>query len=115
MTARSYNRGHPIEFNKEKERWVYLGTKHVVDHLDYCSVCGKAPDIQTINGKRFDIDCCISNIVKALNDVGIETVASCCGHGKQPGNIVFKDGREIIIAPDFETGRKISSIFDPIF
>ena len=61
-----------------------------------------------------DVDSCIAPIVRALNDAGAITVASCCGHGKQPGNIALADGREIIIAPDYETGRRIDSIFPPI-
>lgn len=61
-----------------------------------------------------DIDSCIAPIVCALNDAGVVTIASCCGHGKRPGNIALSDGREIIIAPDYETGRLIDSIFPPI-
>ncbi len=114
MTARSHSRGHPIEFNEEKDRWVYKGSTHVVDHLHYCSTCGKSPDIQVISEKKFDIDCCISKIVKALNDVGLKTIASCCGHKRRPGSIILTDGREIIVAPDFESARKIDSIFPPI-
>lgn len=57
--------------------------------------------------KVVDIDSCIFPIVKALNDAEIETVASCCGHGKYTGNIALKDGRELIICPDYETGRKV--------
>ncbi len=114
MTARSHSRGHPIEFNEEKSRWVYKGTDHVVDHLDYCSTCGKNPDIQVINGKKFDVDHCISGIVKALNDAGLKTIVSCCGHKRKPGSIILADGREIIIVPDFESARKIDSIFPPI-
>lgn len=57
------------------------------------------------------IDACIAPIVKALNDAGAATVASCCGHGHRPGNIALADGREIIIAPDFETGRRIDKLF----
>ncbi len=115
MTARSHSRGHPIEFNVEKDKWVYKGTDHVVDHLDYCSICGKSPDIQVINGKKFAIDCCISKIVKALNDVGLKTIASCCGHKRQPGSIILEDGREIIIVPDFESARKIDKLFPAIY
>lgn len=37
-----------------------------------------------------DIDSCIAPIVRALNDAGVITVASCCGHGKRPGNIALK-------------------------
>lgn len=61
-----------------------------------------------------DVDSCIAPIVRALNDAGVITVASCCGHGKRPGNIALADGREIIIVPDYETGRRIDAIFPPI-
>lgn len=61
-----------------------------------------------------DIDSCIAGIVGALNDAGVVTVACCCGHGKRPGNIALSDGREVIIVPDYETGRRIDSLFPPI-
>ncbi len=48
-----------------------------------------------------DVDECISSIVQALNIAGIETVASCCGHGNLLGNIILKDNRVIEIHPDF--------------
>ena len=60
------------------------------------------------------IDGCVQQIVEALNAAGLETVASCCGHGKRPGNIALRDGREIIICPDYESGRKIDKLFPPI-
>lgn len=50
-------------------------------------------------------DPCIAPIVKALNEAGIPTVASCCGHGERPGNIALRDGRELILAKDFQEGR----------
>jgi hypothetical protein len=50
-------------------------------------------------------DPCIAPLVKALNDAGIRTVASCCGHGTANGNIMLGDGRELLIAADFEAGR----------
>lgn len=53
------------------------------------------------------IDECLKPIIKALNSVGVKTVASCCGHGKQPGNIALADGREIIILPNYETSREL--------
>jgi len=43
------------------------------------------------------IDNCIAPIVKALNDAGIYTVQSCCGHGKADGVIHLHDGRMLII------------------
>ena len=65
--------------------------------------------------KLTGIDACIAPIVKALNYAGIVTVASCCGHGKRPGNISLADGRELIVAQDYETGRAIDRAFPPIF
>ena len=60
------------------------------------------------------VDPCIARIAQALNDVGLQTIASCCGHGKQPGNIMLEDGREVFIAPDYEAARKIGRLFPPI-
>ncbi len=42
-------------------------------------------------------DPCLAPLIVALNSSGIKTVASCCGHGKIPGNIALADGRELII------------------
>jgi hypothetical protein len=60
------------------------------------------------------VDKCIASIVDALNKGGIKTVASCCGHGKRPGNIVLGDGRELIVCQDFATGRAVDAAFPPI-
>lgn len=43
-------------------------------------------------------DPCLSLIVTALNEGGIETVASCCGHGQRPGNVALADGRQLFVA-----------------
>lgn len=115
MTARSFNRGHEIEFDEDQDKWVYSGTKHVVDHLHYCSGCGKKPIIMEINRRTRDVDRCIAPIVKALNEAGVETVACCCGHKRRPGNIILKDGREVFIMPNFESARKIDKLFPPLF
>lgn len=45
------------------------------------------------------IDSCIAPIVKALNDAGITTIQSCCGHGKGDGRIDLEDGRVLIVKP----------------
>lgn len=50
-------------------------------------------------------DPCLEPLIRALNDGGVRTVASCCGHGKQPGNVALADGRELVIAPDYDTAR----------
>ena len=53
------------------------------------------------NYHTVSIDRCIAPLVQALNDAGIETIASCCGHGKLTGNIVLGDNRVLEIHPDF--------------
>jgi hypothetical protein len=70
--------------------------------------------LETASGKKVDVDGCIAPLVSALNAAGIETIACCCGHGKRPGNIALKDKRELIIAPDYKTGREIDRAFPPI-
>ena len=64
--------------------------------------------------KMVDIDSCIFPIIKALNDGMVVTIACCCGHGKRPGSIVLADGREFIIAPDYEIARIVEAAFPPI-
>ena len=44
------------------------------------------------------VDSCLAPIVKALNDAGIYTSQSCCGHGKENGTIFLHDGRVITIS-----------------
>ena len=39
------------------------------------------------------IDRCIATIVEALQCAGIDMRASCCGHGRRPGEILLQDGR----------------------
>jgi len=53
-----------------------------------------------INGRVRCIDWCIHHIVAALNAGGIETVASCCGHGEQAGRIDLADGRVLRIGEE---------------
>jgi len=59
----------------------------------------EALDIQTTKGKqRILVDSCITPYVKALNDAGLETTGSCCGHGKRGGYIVLKNGKFLTIS-----------------
>ena len=64
-----------------------------------CCPCGsyECQVPMPIAGRVRHIDICIAPIVAALNATNIETVASCCGHGKMAGNIALADGRELII------------------
>ena len=51
-------------------------------------------------------DPCLIPLVKALNDGGVRTIASCCGHGHVPfGSIALADGRELLILPDYDSAR----------
>ncbi len=50
-----------------------------------------------LKGRVVCVDWCIHHIVAALNAGGIETVASCCGHGTRPGRIDLQDGRTLTI------------------
>lgn len=50
-----------------------------------------------ISGKPKAIDSCIAPIVDALNKGGIATTGSCCGHGKNHGDILLADGRALVI------------------
>jgi hypothetical protein len=43
------------------------------------------------------VDSCIAPIIQALNDAGIYTSQSCCGHGKGDGRIDLHDGRILVI------------------
>ena len=38
-----------------------------------------------------ELDSCISQLVVALNEGGIKTTSSCCGHGKTDGYILCED------------------------
>jgi len=76
-------------------------------------MCDKIKTLK-INGKIRDIDECIFDFVKLLNDNGYTTIASCCGHGKQPINIALKDGREIRIIKNYKDARKVDKLFLPI-
>lgn len=70
-----------------------------------CDKCDHAGGLKTyanqaclpINGRIVCVDWCIHHIVAALNAGGVETVASCCGHGVETGRIDLADGRKLIV------------------
>lgn len=61
-----------------------------------------------------DVDSCIVPLVRALDDAGIRTIASCCGHGHRPGSIAIEDGRELLIARNFNEARALTAGFPDI-
>jgi len=79
-------------------------------------MCGTTPgSVETfaeqvcmpIRGRVECIDRCISQIVASLNAGNVQTVASCCGHGKLFGSIILQDGRCLVICPDLETHNSV--------
>ncbi len=104
MTATSESSGWKVVWHDE--RWVYSDTLEPIGMLRPCHNCLEGSTRLIIKHVRpdgrakqvgIDVDACIAPIVKALNEGGIYTMASCCGHGKMPGSIILADGREIII------------------
>jgi hypothetical protein len=93
--------------------------KHNLDYILYCPECEHGEALAEsdcshcdgaggkvtfenqaslpLNGKVQCIDWCIHQIVAALNAGGVETVASCCGHGEKRGRIDLADGRTLYI------------------
>jgi len=54
----------------------------------------------------------IADLVTALNLAEIPTIASCSGHGLRNGNIALEDGRELIIAENFEEARRMENAIE---
>ncbi len=55
----------------------------------------KLPGIDYTNKKeKVPIDQCISDLVLFLNNKGIHTYGSCCGHGEKEGWIQFRDDHD---------------------
>lgn len=40
-------------------------------------------------------DPCLAPLIESLNDAGLATIASCCGHGEYNGWVMFRDGRTV--------------------
>ena len=43
------------------------------------------------------VDFCIAELVSVLNRLGVATETSCCGHGKEVGEVLVADGTRIEI------------------
>lgn len=59
------------------------------------------------------VDPCIAPLVQALNNGGMRTTSSCCGHGQRPGTITLEGGLELLVA-DYDTARLIDPMFPDI-
>ena len=62
------------------------------------SVRNLAP-IRLTDGGAASCDPCpwFVRFVQALNDGGMRTAASCCGHGKCPPHVMLADGRWVVV------------------
>ena len=103
MTAKSHSNGHSICF--ENGEWIYEDTGMLIDGKRACKKCGKEPG----DG---GLDPCLMSLIASLNEAGLKTTASCCGHGLKPGNIALDDGREVLIARSWEEARKMESVIE---
>lgn len=45
-----------------------------------------------INNELISIDSCIAPLIVQLNNFGIKTIASCCGHGKEYPYVMCEKG-----------------------
>jgi len=76
--------------------WGNVETMEIVASSEY------AADGE-VHKKTIDVDSCIAPIVRALNEAGIKTIASCCGHGERVGIITLERGRNLLVLPDDST------------
>lgn len=67
--------------------------------------------VHLANGKQVHVDPCIQLLVQALNNAGVLTTNSCCGHGQRPGWIALADGRHVLIAADHAEMRRMDAGF----
>lgn len=49
----------------------------------------------------------VADLIRALNNGGVPTVASCSGHGEKPGWVALKDGRQLAIVPDLDAFKRL--------
>jgi hypothetical protein len=93
--GKKLTRGHEIIIRwPHGEEDIYADTKEAVDDLRPCPRCGELP---TAEG----YDPCIGYVE------GAQYV--CCGHGKEHGIIMLKNGRNLILIDD-EKDKRVKKI-----
>lgn len=127
MTVTAYSGGHSIVW--DGSCWRYSDGEP--DGSRPCAHCGINEVMMKVtilahlsrDGHQHQavkgVDACIASIVRALNDGGVMTTSSCCGHGRGDGSVLLADGREIIIrnggannplsAPSIAGGQKMET------
>ncbi len=87
MTATSTSNGHPISFIDDI--WIFDDNGQKVKDGRPCFNCGRAQTSVTLqNGETIKVDACIENQIKLLNNNGVKTKSSCCGHGQHDSFII---------------------------
>lgn len=49
-----------------------------------------------IQNRTVRVDACLKHIIDNLNELGVQTVGSCCGHGKYPMTILVRYPKGVI-------------------
>lgn len=55
-------------------------------------------------------DPCLEPLIRALNDGGLPTVASCCGHGHYSGWVALTDGRYLSLHADAGAHHRLADL-----
>jgi len=63
--------------------------------------------------QKINVDSCLYWVVKALNEIGVNTTYSCCGHGEGLGKISLEDGRHLLITPDSQAAKEMEMAYAP--
>lgn len=49
--------------------------------------------------RQVQVDACIASLIQMLNDYGVKTLASCCGHGKTSFSYIRISAQNIDLIP----------------
>ena len=71
------------------------------------SMCNETKTVHLCTHKDVEVDACIARFVQALNDAGIVTATSCCGHGVGDASFLTHSEGEyrLVIIVDAEQSR----------
>jgi hypothetical protein len=76
---------------------------------------GEEEKINLKDGRGVLVDRCLAPYIQALNDAGIATGISCCGHGERDGFILAQNGETYRLMIMVEEGEKSQRRFEQDF
>jgi hypothetical protein len=85
--------GHEIEYDHDKDVWIYSDTKESLIHISPCKHCGKLPTNEGYDG-------CIGELPNVK--------FACCGHGKDKPYAILNDSNKRI---DFNNINEMKMFF----